>query len=228
MDKNLGVYYAQSFFSKENSYSYDKLVKLATLGQDGVWKNKIIKNIPQGIGVLELANGTGILSSLLLKNDNIVYGIDLTFEYLKKLQKKKINVISVNGTAEFLPFQNNYFDCVVSSYLPKYTDLPNLVKECYRVLKEGGLLILHDFAFPKKIIYRFLWYNYFKVLRYFGKIDPNWKNVFNGLDKLIIENNWDVELVPVLSLNGFIRITRSYQTFETSAIISAIKNEERQ
>ena len=97
---------------------------------------------------------TGILTSLLKQNNNIVYGIDLTFEYLSKLGEKSIEIDSINGTAEFLPFQNGYFDCIVASYLPKYVNLNILVNECQRVLKQKGILILHDFIYPKKLTYQ--------------------------------------------------------------------------
>ena len=92
----------------------------------------------------------GILTSLLKQNNNLVYGIDLTFEYLIALEEKKIEIDSINGTAEFLPFQNRCFDCIVASYLPKYVNLNILISECRRVLKQKGQLILHDFTYPKK------------------------------------------------------------------------------
>ena len=81
----MGVNLAQSFFNKNNSSGYDRLVKLATLGQDTNWKKQIVESVPPGSLVLEMACGTGILTSLLKQNDNIVYGIDLTFEYLSTL-----------------------------------------------------------------------------------------------------------------------------------------------
>ncbi len=90
MDMAIGVRLAQSFFNKDNSGSYDRLVKLATLGQDFNWKKKLVENVPNGSLVLEMACGTGILTSLLKQNNNIVYGIDLTFEYLSKLGEKSI------------------------------------------------------------------------------------------------------------------------------------------
>ena len=86
MDMAMGVRLAQSFFNKNNSGSYDRLVKLATLGQDLNWKKKIVKSVPNGSLVLEMACGTGILTSLLKQNNNLVYGIDLTFEYLIALE----------------------------------------------------------------------------------------------------------------------------------------------
>ena len=93
-----GVKLAQSFFNKDNSGSYDKLVKLATLGQDSSWKKKIVERVPPGSLVLEMACGTGILTALLKQNNNIVYGIDLTFEYLSTLTQKNVEIDSINGT----------------------------------------------------------------------------------------------------------------------------------
>ena len=86
MDMAMGVRLAQSFFNKNNSGSYDRLVRLATLGQDMKWKKKLVESVPNGSLVLEMACGTGILTSLLKQNNNIVYGIDLTFEYLSVLE----------------------------------------------------------------------------------------------------------------------------------------------
>ena len=119
MSKDKGVNLAQSFFNKNNSSGYDRLVKLATLGQDTNWKKQIIKSVPSGSMILEMACGTGILTSLLKQNANSVYGIDLTFGYLRTLREKRIQIDFINGTAEFLPFQTRYFDCIVASYLPK-------------------------------------------------------------------------------------------------------------
>ena len=221
----MGVKLAQSFFNKNNSGSYDRLVKFATLGQDLNWKKKLVENVPNGSMVLEMACGTGILTSLLKQNNNKVYGIDLTFEYLSALGEKKIEIDSINGTAEFLPFQNRYFDCIVTSYLPKYVDLNVLVSECQRVLKQDGLLILHDFTYPNRLAYQLAWKIYFRIIRVLWKLDKKWTNVFNELDKLIISNHWDSEINSILTTHGFVHIHKEFLTFETSAVISALKDE---
>lgn len=223
MDK--GVNLAQSFFNKNNSSGYDRLVKLATLGQDTKWKKQIVKRVPPRSLVLEMACGTGILTSLLKQNTNKVYGIDLTFGYLSTLREKRVMIDFINGTAEFLPFQTEYFDCIVASYLPKYAELNSLVGECNRVLKQKGLLILHDFTYPKKLAYQLAWKTYFRIIKTIWKLDRKWTNVFNGLDKLIIKNHWDIKLISTLRSHGFVRITKDYQTFGTSAIISAFKDD---
>lgn len=222
---SVGVKLAQSFFNKDNSGSYDKLVKLATLGQDSNWKKKIVEMVPHGSLVLEMACGTGILTSLLRQNNNLVYGIDLTFEYLSELSEKKVEIDFINGTAEFLPFQSRYFDCIVSSYLPKYVNLNTMIGECHRVLKPSGLLILHDFTYPKRLAYQIAWKIYFRIIKTLWRFDRRWTNVFNELDNLIIRTRWDSELSSILTSHGFVQICKEFQTFETSAIISAFKDE---
>ncbi|MBA3750352.1 MAG: class I SAM-dependent methyltransferase [Nitrosopumilus sp.] len=225
MEQNLGYLKAKKFFNELNAPTYDLLVKFATLGQDYYWKRKILQKKISSTGlVLDLACGTGILSSLLQKKGNIVFGIDLTYEYLKILKTKKPELFCINGIAEYLPFKNNCFDYIVSSYLPKYADLTNLVNECFRVLKNGGKIILHDFIFPNRRIYQELWKIYFKILKKTGKLFfKDWSQVFNELDSLISTTDW-YEILPKILLNkGFIRITSESLSMETSAIIYAKK-----
>ena len=223
MEQNVGYLYAKKFFNEFNASSYDNVVKFATFGQDYFWKRKILnKIITKGI-ILDLACGTGILSSLLKEKGNIVFGIDLTFEYLKILKAKEPEFFCINGNAEFLPFKNNYFDCIVGSYLPKYSNLTHLAKECFRVLKKGGILILHDFIFPIRTILREFWKNYFKILKLGGRFLKNWVKVFNELDSLIMSSDWYNALPKILLNQGFTQITSESLTFETSSIISAKK-----
>jgi demethylmenaquinone methyltransferase/2-methoxy-6-polyprenyl-1,4-benzoquinol methylase len=227
VNPKVGVEYARSFFAKENSGDYDRLVRLATIGQDTVWKKKIVSNIQTNCFVLDLACGTGILSSLLLENGNEVLGVDLTFAYLKMIPAKGIKMNLVNSNAELLPFVDNTFDFIVTSYLPKYTNLNLLILECYRVLKFGGCIVLHDFTLPRNSLFRFAWNNYFRIIRYAWRNDEKWKNVFSNLDVLIKQNGWDTKIEDILRKFGFSQIVSSYLTFQTSLIITAVKNDFR-
>jgi demethylmenaquinone methyltransferase / 2-methoxy-6-polyprenyl-1,4-benzoquinol methylase len=223
MEKNEGYLYAKKFFNENNASSYNSLVKFATFGQDYYWKKKILSKISTKGLILDLACGTGILSSFLKEKEHIVFGIDLTYEYLKILKIRESESFCINGIAEFLPFKNNYFDCIVGSYLPKYSNLTYLVDECFRVLKNKGLVILHDFIFPNQLIFRYLWKIYFKILKLNGKFLKNWNKVFNELDLLIMKSNWYDTLPKILINKGFTEITSESLTFETSAIIVAKK-----
>jgi len=223
-EKGFGYAYAKGFFTGFNAATYDRLVQFTTFGQDYYWKKKILSKISTKGLTLDLACGTGILSSLLSKEKGVpVIGIDLTFEYLKVLKTKKLEAFCINGIAEFLPFQNNCFDCVVGSYLPKYVNLPYLVNECFRVLKKGGMLVLHDFIYPNRIILQKLWKTYFKLLKLSGKLLKNWDKVFNELDSLIMTTEWRDTLPKILLDKGFTKIISETLTFETSSIVTAKK-----
>jgi demethylmenaquinone methyltransferase/2-methoxy-6-polyprenyl-1,4-benzoquinol methylase len=221
---SFGHAYAKGFFTGFNAATYDRLVQFTTFGQDYYWKKKMLSKTSKKGLALDLACGTGILSSLLSKEKGFtVFGIDLTFEYLKVLKTKKSGAFCINGIAEFLPFQNNYFDCVVGSYLPKYANLLDLVNECFRVLKKGGMLILHDFIYPNRIILQKLWKTYFRLLKMSGKLLKNWNKVFNELDSLIMTTEWKDTLPKILLDKGFTKIITETMTFETSLIVSAKK-----
>ncbi len=223
MEQNEGHLYAKNFFNKSNALSYDELVKFTTFGQDYYWKRKMLNKISTKGLILDLACGTGILSSMLKKEGHVAFGIDLTYEYLKISKKRDSDYFCINGIAEFLPFKNNYFDCIISSYLPKYSNLPRLINECFRVLKNGGIIMLHDFIFPIRLIFREMWKLYFKILRLSGRLLKNWSKVFKELDLLIMSTDWYDTLPKILINHGFTQITSETLTLETAAIISAKK-----
>lgn len=224
MEQNQGYSFAIKFFNQHNASSYDTLVKIATLGQDYYWKKKISNKISNKGLVLDMACGTGILSSLISKKGCNVIGIDLTYDYLKILKAKRSDYFCINGLAEFLPFKESYFDFIISSYLPKYSDLVFLVDECYRVLKSGGIVVFHDFIYPIRPLFQELWKIYFKILKLVGgKFFKNWDKVFNELDLLILKSNWYDALPHLLIDKGFREVISETITFETSAIVSAKK-----
>jgi demethylmenaquinone methyltransferase / 2-methoxy-6-polyprenyl-1,4-benzoquinol methylase len=224
IEQREGYSLAKKFFNYDNASSYDKLVKFATLGQDFYWKKKISDKVLEKGLILDLACGTGILSSLMNKKGFDTHGVDLTFDYLKLSKTKSSEYFCINGFAEFLPFKGNHFDFIISSYLPKYSDLILLVDECYRVLKGGGIVVLHDFIYPMSPVLQELWKIYFKILKLGGgKVFKNWDKVFKELELLIMKSDWYYTLPNLLINKGFINVISETLTFETSAIISAKK-----
>ncbi|MCL5319198.1 MAG: class I SAM-dependent methyltransferase [Thaumarchaeota archaeon] len=243
---------ARIFFTPANAESYDRVVRIATFGRDSAWKRQIIKIavLDNHHMILELACGTGILSSMLTTaassnplmeegESATVAGIDLTFEYLLAAKNKMMKWGSQNqqskqkasetpsliqGTAEVLPYKSNHFDVAVSSYLAKYVDVQQVVDECWRVLKPNGTVVFHDFTYPRSSTMRSLWNTYFAVLRLAGRFSDSWRVVFNQLDKVIKESNWVKQTEEALYNRGFQNISCKYCTFGTAAIISAEKN----
>jgi demethylmenaquinone methyltransferase/2-methoxy-6-polyprenyl-1,4-benzoquinol methylase len=212
---------ARRFFTPANAGSYGSVVRLATFGQDAAWKKEIVKAVGGRNSVLELACGTGILSSMLTGAGRSVVGIDLTFDYLRA-SRRRLHAAVAQGTAEVLPCRNESFDAVASSYLAKYVDVQNVVDECWRVLMPGGVTVFHDFTYPGGLM-RSLWNTHFAVLRAAGRFATSWKEVFQQLDDLIRDSDWVGQATNALRSRGFRNIDCKYYTAGTAAIVSAEK-----
>lgn len=217
---------ARKFFSSKNASSYDKIVRLATFCKDSSWKREMVGFLDgKNKLILDLACGTGILSSFIRheSDQSNIIGTDLTFEYLKQARKRHQYLLLTNSLAEFLPYKNDSFDVILSSYLAKYTEISAMVKEHWRVLRKGGIVIIHDFTYPENKIMKVLWHTYFQILNQLGKIITSWRDVFSNLDKLIQRNQWVNNLVRELNMIGFSSISKKYYTCGTAAIVWAIK-----
>jgi demethylmenaquinone methyltransferase / 2-methoxy-6-polyprenyl-1,4-benzoquinol methylase len=218
------------FFNANNVATYDLIVHYATFGRDKMWKDQIAKIVDNGsllpTAVLDLAAGTGILSSILQRRSDKfkIHSLDLTLGYLKKAKEKSRRFSLINSTAELLPYRAEVFDCIVSSYLAKYVDIGTVVQECWRVLKHDGNVVFHDFTFPKNPLVREFWKFHFVLLKFSGRLLKEWAPTFERLDTLICKTNaWPNDTILYLKKTGFIRISCKYHTLGTSAIVCARK-----
>ena len=209
------------FFGK-TSKSYDRVVTWATFGRDKYWKKEILKKIPSVNLVLDLACGTGILTRLIADaypNAKII-GVDIMQNYLDvaKINSQNYgNITFVNQDAEKLNLDLK-FDCITSSYLPKYCDAETLVKVCIKHLKDDGVIIFHDFTYPKNSFVRNLWDLYFVVLNFIGIFIPSWKDVFRDLPKLIRSTSWLDDYEKTMRHNG-LQTEQKLLTLDSSAIL---------
>ncbi|MBI5873353.1 MAG: class I SAM-dependent methyltransferase [Candidatus Omnitrophica bacterium] len=120
----------------------------------GYWQNKIreraIALVPrQSLRLLEVGCGEGLfLEGVLLRNPSIeVWGIDVWDEILaraeERLQGRNVHLSQSHGQG--LPFENNFFDCVVCVNvflnLPSQEDVERMILEMARVCKPGGYVI---------------------------------------------------------------------------------------
>ena len=210
--------------------TYDFMVNVATFGIDRLWKRRIVDLIPPNPSrILDLACGTGILTLDIARrypNCQIV-GVELRDEYLRLAQEKVsrlglTNIEFVLSRAEDYDSPTSY-DAIVSSYLAKYADLSTLTMNAKRMLREGGLVLMHDFTYPRPSLV-WLWRIYFWVLQHLGTpLFPSWREIYYGLPNLIEETRWASELPSILQEHGFRNIQREDLTAYGSAILTAIK-----
>ncbi len=222
--------YVLRFFPGTGS-SYDHIVNLCTLGFDRLWKQKIVKKIPEGSSlIMDQACGTGILTSRIARRfpQARIIGVDVTEEYLHIARKKARalglkNIEFISGRAEEV-HPDLGFDCITSSYLAKYAEIEKLVGNIKSMLRPGGVLIMHDFTYPASRAFVRIWEFYFKLLQNVGSWKyPQWKTVFDDLPGLLRQTRWTQELVNSLHGNGFTHVKVESLTFGASAIVTAWK-----
>ena len=210
------------FFDK-TAQTYDKVVNLTTFGKDKYWKKEILKKIPECNSILDLACGTGILTFQITENfpDSKIVAIDITESYLNmaRMKLKPYHKITfLNQDAEKLNLDSK-FDCITSSYIPKYCNPDTLISTCLNHLNSGGKIILHDFTYPQNQFVKGLWNLYFIVLKAIGYLVPSWKDVFTNLPKLIRSTSWLDDYENIMKKHG-LKTTIQSLTLGTSAILT--------
>jgi demethylmenaquinone methyltransferase/2-methoxy-6-polyprenyl-1,4-benzoquinol methylase len=134
---------------------YDFITRVLSLGRDSVWKDRLIKQLPdiKAPDCLDLACGTGDITFRLAAKypAGRITGLDLTetMVALAKLRDRFDNVtFTIQNMCE-LEFGDNSFDIVTGGYALR--NAPSLIKaltEIRRVMKPGGTGAFLDFSKP--------------------------------------------------------------------------------
>jgi demethylmenaquinone methyltransferase / 2-methoxy-6-polyprenyl-1,4-benzoquinol methylase len=218
-------------FFQGTGASYDFMVNAATFGIDRLWKRRLVELIPPNPArVLDLACGTGLSTLAIAKRhpECQVVGVELRNEYLERAREKLRHRASGNielllGRAE--DYRSAVpFDCITSSYLAKYAEIPLLCRNAHAMLKPNGVFLAHDFTYPPKAYLVRIWRLYFRILQLAGsRLFPSWREIYYGLPELIEQSPWVEELQRALEQSGFVDIRRYDLTLYGSAIVYARK-----
>lgn len=211
--------------------SYDSVVRIFTLGLDAYWKWQMIRTIRTASRTLDLACGTGIVTMKV--HDQFptaeFVGVDLTADYLEIYKKRTaecgISAKAILADAEKVPLEG-VFDLVVSSYLPKYVDPDRLLSNIAAHVAPRGMIVLHDFTLPPKVLWRWMWRRYNTVMNGIGfRLMPTWREVFNGeLTRLIERTDWLNAFSKALPRYGFQSVTARYLSLGSAGMIMALKS----
>jgi ABC-2 type transport system ATP-binding protein len=100
--------------------------------------------------VLELGCGTGYFTEVIAQNAAHVFATDLSDELLENAKKRlnKIDNITIQKeNCTSTSFTSNQFDTIFMANLIHVIENPPLaLQECYRILKDDGLLIITSFT----------------------------------------------------------------------------------
>jgi demethylmenaquinone methyltransferase/2-methoxy-6-polyprenyl-1,4-benzoquinol methylase len=163
--------------------SYDLMNDVMSFGVHRLWKRLavLLSQVKPNAKILDLAGGSGDITKLLHKKlgpEGHIYLTDINKAMLdvgraRLLDQGIFNQVSfIEGNAECLPFQTNYFDTITMAFgLRNVTDKQKALESMFRVCKPGGKIMILEFSTPVvpalKTIYD--WYS-FHILPKMGKL----------------------------------------------------------
>jgi len=130
---------------RDMAWSYDLVSRVVSLGQWRDWQ-RVAMRYARGPRVLDLACGTG---SLLLDWHAAgvrPVGVDLSPHMARiaarKLRARGLPLALARGRAQALPFADETFDSVVSTFPAEFILERGMVGEAARVLRPGGCFVV--------------------------------------------------------------------------------------
>ncbi|MBI5402870.1 MAG: class I SAM-dependent methyltransferase [Ignavibacteriae bacterium] len=208
--------YLQNIFDSENKKFIDAIDEVAIWSAPfGFTLLNTIK-MKRGIKALDIGCGTGFpLTELATRLDGAsrIYGIDPWDKAVERV-KEKISLYEIKnaevktGTAENLPFEDGYFDLIVSNNgINNVQDLDKTLSECYRVLKAGGQFVF-TFNLPDTFIE---FYNIFEEtlndLGLLNEIQKMYGHIFEKrkpidyMKNIVEQNNFNISEIKEGSFN---------------------------
>ncbi len=144
------------------SYEQDKIKIFEKSGvsyEEFMKKFEEVCELQPNINILDVGAGTGLTSIALAKKISGIFKIvalepiDEMIAILEKNIEKQgfKDYISIKkGNGENIPFDNNSFDLIVSTFSIRHMKIEKALNEFKRVMKDNGRLVLADICAPEK------------------------------------------------------------------------------
>ncbi|MDP2778580.1 MAG: ubiquinone/menaquinone biosynthesis methyltransferase [Anaerolineales bacterium] len=214
--------YVQNMFTRI-AHRYDLMNRLMTGGQDIRWRKQVIKlaRMDVNASLLDLGTGTGDLAreAVLQFPQAKVTAADFTLEMMRVGQKTSpLNFSSADALR--LPFKDSTFDAVISAFLMRNViDLQKGIEEQFRVLKEGGRIVILDTTRPKKnILSPFIWIHMHIIIPALGGLLTGVSEAYRYLPETTEGFVTAEEMVSRMTSAGFKKIGFNRLMFGTIAI----------
>jgi demethylmenaquinone methyltransferase/2-methoxy-6-polyprenyl-1,4-benzoquinol methylase len=161
--------------------TYARWGRILSFGQDPRWRRFLVARLdePAGARVLDVATGTGLVASELVRRGYRVTGVDQSAGMLATAREELGESVELlEARAEALPFPDGSFDALTFTYLLRYVDDPAAtLAELARVVRPGGTVAMLEFGLPRGG-WRPLWELWVRVgLPTAGRlISPAWRD----------------------------------------------------
>ena len=121
-----------------------------------------------GERVLDVATGTGWAARRIADRGAIVTGVDFGEEVIEAAKQLGTGIDFRVGDAEALPFPDDHFDAVISTFGVMFARDPEAVAaELARVVRPGGRISLANWAIGGSV------HNMFQMIRSYKPVDTN-------------------------------------------------------
>ena len=214
--------YVQSMFTRI-AKRYDLMNRLMTGGQDIRWRKRVIERarLTSGSSLLDLGTGTGDLAREALAQfpQANVIAADFTLEMMRVgKQNGALNFSTADALR--LPFDDLYFDAVVSGFLMRNViDLQKAIQEQHRILKNRGCIVILDTTRPKKnILSPFIWLHMHVVIPTLGGLLTGVKDAYRYLPETTEGFVTAEEMAARMAAVGFKKVGYQKYMFGTIAI----------
>ena len=215
--------YVQDMFTRIAKH-YDLMNRLMTGGQDVRWRKLVIKlaKLTPKSHLLDLGTGTGDLAREALSQvpEAKVAAADFTHEMMR-IGAQTVGPLDFSAAdALRLPFKNATFDAVVSGFLMRNViDLQKAIQEQFRVLKQGGRIVILDTTRPKRnLLSPFIWIHMHVIIPTVGGMLSGVREAYTYLPDTTEGFVTDEKLAAHLAAAGFKSVGFQRLMFGTIAI----------
>lgn len=214
--------------------NYDLLNHFLSLGIDRYWRKRLVKEASKREirFVLDVATGTCDLPIALSKlcPDEII-ALDISEEMLD-IGRRKINqhirdckIQLLRADCERLPFPNECFDLVTVAFgVRNFENLEEGLSQMYRVIQQGGRVLILEFSIPTTFPVKQLYLFYFKyLLPLIGRIVSKHDFAYRYLPATVLKFPQGEEFSNILQSIGFTNIRMQRLTFGITTLYSGEK-----
>ncbi len=215
--------YVRDLFSRI-AHRYDLMNRLMTGGQDISWRKEVIRRagLDGGTSLLDIGTGTGDLAREANRQhpDANVFAADFTLKMMQVGQQRGAFDNCSAADALMLPFPDQVFDAVVSGFLVRnVSSVEETLREQFRVLKEGGRIIVLDTTRPKRnLLSPLIWVHMHVVIPLVGGLISGMRDAYTYLPDTTEHFLTAETLASRMSAAGFKNVAFRRHMFGTIAI----------
>jgi demethylmenaquinone methyltransferase/2-methoxy-6-polyprenyl-1,4-benzoquinol methylase len=190
---------------------YNLMNRLMTAGQDIRWRRETIRRarLTPGAHLLDIGTGTGDLAREALRQHPDIVVVAADFNLAMMLVEQKSSPLPwTNTDALHLPFPDKSFDAIVSGFLMRNVgDLTVALKEQFRILKEGGRMVILETTRPRTSVFTpFIWIHMHLVIPLIGGLVSGDRGAYRYLPASSESFLYAEDLADKMSSIGFCNV----------------------